>query len=165
MKLGILSDTHNNTANLRRALAIFREEGAARLIHCGDLTRPAVIEEFVGWRVNFVYGNGDYEQADLAYNVKHLLEDSSIGPEWGGEIGGVRLAAIHGDIHHRMMDLIRGGLYAYVFRGHSHLRLDKLDGQARVINPGSLGGKRSQTRSICVLDIATGEARFIEIED
>jgi predicted phosphodiesterase len=60
--------------------------------------------------------------------------------------------------------LISSGIYAYVFRGHSHTRLDQRIGATRVINPGSLGGKRPQTRSICVLELPNGKAKFIEID-
>jgi predicted phosphodiesterase len=36
-------------------------------------------------------------------------------------------------------------------------------GRARVINPGALGGRRRQSRSFCILDLTTGEIRFVEL--
>jgi putative phosphoesterase len=165
MKLGILSDTHNNIANTRRALDLFRQHGVARLIHCGDLIRPVMVEEFIGWRVSFVYGNGDYERDDHKRNVRAHLQDSSIGEQWIEDIDGVRLAAMHGDDSRRLKALITSGVHDIVFRGHSHERLDERIGSTRVINPGALGGKKPQTRSICVLDLPTGEASFIELPD
>jgi uncharacterized protein len=163
MKLGILSDTHNNIANTRRALEIFREQGVERLIHCGDLIRPIMIEEFIGWRVSFVYGNCDYERDEQKRNVRAMLQDSTIGEQWIEKIYGVRLAAMHGDDPRRLSALITSGANDIVFRGHSHERLDARTGRTRVINPGSLGGKKPQSRSICVLDLTTGEAKFIEL--
>jgi len=165
MKLGILSDTHNNVQNTRRALAIFKDQEVERLVHCGDLTRPSVIEEFMGWRVDFVFGNGDYDREDIRATIGAMLKDSTIGDQWIGEIDGVRLAAMHGDNPRGLKELIKSGIYRYVFCGHSHIRLDEWEANTRVINPGSLGGKRSQTRSVCVLDLTTRKAQFIELSD
>lgn len=164
MKLGILSDTHNNIENTRWALKRFREEGVDRLIHCGDLTNPKMIEEFVGWQIDIVFGNGD-NRMELRAMVRAMLPKAYIGEAWIAVIHGVRFAAMHGDDDRRLKEMIRGGRHDYVFRGHSHLRLDERIGSTRVINPGSLGGKRPQTRSICVLDIPTGESNFIEITE
>jgi uncharacterized protein len=165
MKLGILSDTHNNIANTRRALELFRQHEVARLVHCGDLIRPVMIEEFIGWHVSFVYGNCDTERDEQKRNVRTMLQDSTIGEQWIEAIDGIRLAAMHGDDSRRLNALITGGAHDIVFRGHSHERLDTPIGSTRVINPGALGGKRPQSRSICVLDLATGEAKFIELPD
>jgi uncharacterized protein len=165
MKLGILSDTHNNIANTRSALELFRDHGVERLIHCGDLIRPIMIEEFISWRVSFVFGNCDDERDEQRRNVRALLQDSTIGEQWIEEINGMRLAAMHGDDSRGLSALITGRAYDIVFRGHSHERLDVRIGSTRVINPGALGGKKPQSRSICVLDLASGEAKFVELPD
>lgn len=164
MKLGILSDTHNNVANTRWALDRFRDEGAERLIHCGDLTSPKMVEEFVGWRIDFVFGNGD-NRVEVRAMVQAMLPESTIHEQWSATIDGVRLAAMHGDAEQRLKELIRSGAHQFVFRGHSHQRMDERIGATRVINPGSLGGKRPQSRSICVLDLETGDAKFIELKE
>jgi hypothetical protein len=165
MKLGILSDTHNNDTDLQRALAIFRQQGVERLIFCGDVTSPDMIAHFKGWAVHFVYGNVDEDRASLAHEVKHRLADSTIGMSWSGEIKGVRLAATHGHEEMLLEDLIQGGLYDFVFRGHSHTRLDSVEGSTRVINPGALGGKRTETCSVCIVELPSGEATFVEVPD
>lgn len=165
MKLGILSDTHNNIANTKLALELFRARGVERLVHCGDLTRTGMLHYFAGWRTAFVYGNGDFDRDELRRTVAAIIDDGSIGLQWTAEIDGARLAAMHGDDERALRELIRSGLYDYVFRGHSHVRKDEQVGKTRVINPGALGGKRSQTRSVCILDLVTGEAEFIELAE
>jgi uncharacterized protein len=164
MKLGIITDTHNNIANTRWALERFRAEGVDRLIHCGDLTAPKMIEEFVGWQIDFVFGNND-DRMELRHTIRAMLPESAIDELWSATIDGVRLAAMHGDNERRLNELIRSGAHHYVFRGHSHMRLDQRIGGTRVINAGSLGGKRPQSRSICVLDVEMGEAKFIEVTE
>jgi predicted phosphodiesterase len=49
----------------------------------------------------------------------------------------------------------------YLFTGHTHRRCDKRIGPTRVINPGALGGTQHETRSICILDLATDRLEVI----
>ena len=55
------------------------------------------------------------------------------------------------------------GDYAYVLHGHTHYRADWWAASTRVLNPGALGGTKRESRSVCILDLETGQARFIEI--
>ena len=38
MRLGLISDSHDDKKSLKAALRLLRKLGAERLIHCGDLT-------------------------------------------------------------------------------------------------------------------------------
>jgi putative phosphoesterase len=163
MKIGVLSDTHNHLENTVRALGIFRQYGVERLIHCGDITTPAVIETFAGWQVDFVLGNMDRNLSDLKLAVK-AFGLGSIGPACTAEIGGKRLVACHGDNARALYEFIHCGLYDYVFHGHTHSRRHETIGQTQVINPGALGGTARETRSVCVVDCETGEVIFVELE-
>ena len=164
MKLGILSDTHNNIENTRRALRVFAEHGVERVIHCGDLTTSPIMEAFVGWDVLFVYGNMDRNRDHLRSVAWHLL-NTTIEEQQVIESNGVRCVACHGDDGPHLERLILSGLYAYVFHGHTHRRRDEIVSQTRVINPGALGGKHAESRSVCVLDVETGQVTFIELEE
>lgn len=44
MKIGILSDTHNEIENVRKAVSVFESLGIDTVIHCGDVTIPRVLE-------------------------------------------------------------------------------------------------------------------------
>jgi len=59
--------------------------------------------------------------------------------------------------------LVNSGEYAYVFHGHTHYRADWWAASTRVINPGALGGTKRESRSICIIDLESGEAQFIEV--
>lgn len=163
MKLGILSDTHNDTANTRRALELLRERGAERLIHCGDLTTPEIVELFDSWQVDIVTGNMDRAHRMLE-NAAFGLGTATFGDTFTAEIDGVRVAATHGHYEGLLDELIRSGLYAYVFHGHTHRRRDEQIGETRVINPGALGGTRRQSRSFAVLDTSSGQLEFVELD-
>jgi putative phosphoesterase len=165
MKIGIMADTHNHIENTLRALDLFRRHEVDRVFHCGDITTDQVVELFTGWNVVFVFGNMDRFHADLMQKAKLLIGEGAMGYYYTAEItDGVRVAVCHGDNEEQLDEFIRSGLYHYVFHGHLHKRRDEQIGDTRVINPGALGGKKVQSRSVCILDLDTGEAEFIDVE-
>ena len=46
MKIGVISDTHNNLSNMIFGLNTFREEGIDTIIHCGDLTGLDMVDVY-----------------------------------------------------------------------------------------------------------------------
>lgn len=165
MKIGIISDTHNHLDNTRQALEIFEQHQVDRIIHCGDITTIRVVEMFEGWDATFVFGNMDRGHADLMTTAKRMFGMGSIGYSYLGDWDGIRVAIAHGDDQPRLNELIRSGLYDYVFHGHTHMQRDEKVGRTRVINPGAVGGKRKEKRSVCVLDLQSGEAEFIDLQE
>lgn len=166
MKLGIISDTHNNIGNTQRVLSLLRERGVERLLHCGDVTTANTVALFAGWQIHFVYGNidGDAEdRGELAAAVRQVIGEGAIDMEYTASIDGVAFAVCHGHERRRLDGLIHSGKYDYVFHGHTHRRRDERIGRTRVINPGSLGGLKMQSRSFCILDLAVGNADFIDL--
>jgi putative phosphoesterase len=162
MKIGILSDTHNNAANTRDALAIFQAEGISRLVHCGDMTTGQIVMLFAGWDVTFVLGNGDLFVQELN-TAAGLIGVQPPRPVASLTLDGLPVAVVHG--HHDLERLIRQQDHRYVLHGHTHRRRDERIGSTRVINPGALGGRRIEPRSVAVLDLATDTLRFIELPE
>ncbi len=164
MKIGILSDTHNNLENLMRALHLLRLADVDTLIHCGDLTDPELLRQIAGFRVLYVFGNGDTSQSDIREGVLALHPAGFAGHTFTGEVGAVKIAAAHGHLSGAIDSLVHSGQYTYVFRGHSHLHQDEQIGATRLINPGALGGTKREPRQFCILDLQTGDAQFVEVE-
>lgn len=51
MKIGIISDTHDNLRNLEAALEVLQAEGVTRILHCGDVCGPGIIKMLSGFEV------------------------------------------------------------------------------------------------------------------
>ncbi|MBE2220473.1 MAG: metallophosphoesterase family protein [Anaerolineae bacterium] len=164
MKLGILSDTHNHTQNLQRAITFFRNRTVTTLIHCGDMTSPTTAELLKDFHVIAVTGNMDMNTGRLEATLKMLNPENSLSATFTGEIEGVAIAATHS---HRgnVPDLAANGRFAYIFHGHTHRHRDEQVNGTRIINPGALGGTRHEPRSICIVDLATNRVEFIQIGD
>jgi hypothetical protein len=163
MRIGILSDTHNNTRNTEAALEYFRGAGVTRLFHCGDITGANIVLRFAGFDVTFVQGNGDYAHDEIVTAMLMIGGQRTLPVRWSGTVAGKRIGVTHGDSYGVLYDLARGGRHDYVFHGHTHRRRDETIGAARVINPGALGGKHDQTRSVAVVDLVADSVEFVEI--
>jgi uncharacterized protein len=163
MKIGILSDTHNNLKNLQAAIALFEHEGIDTLVHCGDLTDVTLVTALQGFRVIYVFGNGDVASGEIRAALLAQNPENYAGLVYSGRIGGARIGATHGHLPGQLEELLLSGKHDYVFKGHSHRHLDEKYGYTRLINPGALGGLHPEDRQICILDLDSGEAVFHKI--
>lgn len=160
MRLGILSDTHDEAARTALAVDILRAAGADALIHCGDLTGPEIVAACSVLPSYFVFGNHD---ADRVPALKQAaVETGAVCLEWGGviELSGKRIGITHG---HMDIDLKRvlAGQPDYLLFGHFHAQVDFRDGSVRRINPGALS--RVDECSVAILELESDELRFLPV--
>jgi putative phosphoesterase len=61
MLIAIMSDTHDNIWNVKKAVEMIRAHRAEVLIHCGDLVAPFTLRELASFDgpVHWVLGNND----------------------------------------------------------------------------------------------------------
>jgi uncharacterized protein len=163
MKIGIIADTHDETDQLQAALEILRAEGVETLLHCGDVCGTHILRMLEGFDVWIAQGNmdGDFK---LTQAVEEVFGRGRLAWLQRPALDGTSVAMIHGDNEEALQNLVASGGYAYVFHGHTHGRRDQTVGRTRIINPGPLGGRHPQHYSFCILDLDTGEARFVELE-
>lgn len=157
MKIGILSDTHNDIENVKKAASVFESLGIDTIIHCGDVTIPRILEALKSFRVFLAYGNMDIDKEMLAINLKQHGEKNQLGDFLDIVLSGKRLFVIHGDDHYKLNMATKCGEYDYVLTGHTHRKRDERTGKTRVINPGALGGAFFEQRSIAYLDLETDQ--------
>ena len=75
MRIGIVSDTHDDLHKVRQAVEIFKAQGLECVLHAGDITGPSTISLFArlsGARVIAVYGNCDSERMSLRSAVEAI---------------------------------------------------------------------------------------------
>ena len=162
MRVGIISDTHDNLNNLKTALEILEETEIRMVLHCGDLSGPGVVEAMSGFDTWIARGNVD-NHPELEATVREALGNGRLAERHRLALEGRSALLVHGHREAALRRAINTGEYAYVFHGHTHRRRDETIGRTRVINPGALGGMRWQQRSFCILDFESGRATFIEV--
>ena len=61
MRVGVVSDTHNNLKNCEKIVELFNKSGVERVIHTGDITQPKTLEIFSELESPLygVFGNND----------------------------------------------------------------------------------------------------------
>jgi uncharacterized protein len=160
MRIGVLSDSHGNIPMVVRALEVLRERDVQTVIHCGDIDDAATVSYFRGFDAHFVFGNCDHDRAGISDAIE--AEGLTLHEPFGYlELDGKKLAFIHGDDHHRMLDLERSDAFDYLFYGHSHQAAEHRTGRTRVINPGAL--QRARPKTIAVFDLAGGDVQSMVV--
>lgn len=163
MKIGLISDTHNNENGVADVLQTFRQENVTEIIHCGDMTSGATMELFTDFCIHHVWGNGDLDTFSYQMIAQECKPGSSSAQVFTGLFDGKKVAAVHG---HRMSELYsledRGDL-DFVFHGHTHRQEDMMRGRTRVINPGAVGGAYRGRRGFAIVDFSTGDVTFFDL--
>ena len=162
MRIGILSDTHNQIQRTRIAVELLRDAGAEVLFHCGDLTSPEIVAECAVLPVYFTFGNNDCDM--VAVLEEAAMEQRAHCLKWGGEVtlADRRIAVCHGHLTRDLRPLLDSGP-DYLLSGHSHIARDWMEGNTRRINPGAL--HRAKLYSVAVLDLETDELEFLFLDN
>jgi putative phosphoesterase len=161
MKIGIVSDTHDNLELAEKAVEFFENEEVDKVVHCGDMVAPFTAELFDGdFDFHAVRGNNDGE-----WNLKETVED--FGAFYNNtaelEFDGKKIAIYHGTEEEIVEGLVEKD-YDYVFRGHTHRRKTEVHGETVEINPGGikLPGQKEDF-SVAILNTETGDIDFTEL--
>ena len=166
MRLGIISDTHDNVEAVERAVEVFEEEGVETLVHCGDFIAPPVLPYFAGFEVHGVLGNNDGELDGLELFFDDLGNGSELHGRYA-DLGfdGTRFGVLHGDQGKDVVeDWAESGEYDYVLYGHFHEAEERTVGETTVINPGAhFPTVEDAHRSVVILDTTTDEVRFVGV--
>jgi putative phosphoesterase len=160
VRLGILSDTHDQLARVRRAVRMLRDEGAEVLAHCGDLAGPDVVGICAELPCYFTFGNHDADSVPILEQAIAAVKGVCLG--WGGEVtlAGKRVAIAHGHVRSDVQRLMKTEP-DYLLSGHSHVAADRREGVTRRINPGALDA--ADEFSVAILDLLTDDLRFITV--
>lgn len=166
MKIGVISDTHDNLPMMRKFVAFFNEHEVPVVIHCGDIVAPfcaQVIKDLTG-KFYGVFGNNDGERFGMS---RFFTKD--VGPVVGDifekEIGGRKIIAFHHLPPTAVDDLARGGEYDLILKGHTHQVRNEKVGNALVVNPGEACGYLTGKCTAALVDLDALEAEIITLED
>lgn len=160
--IAIISDSHDNLANLEEFLKQAKENKVDTILHCGDVTTP----EFLAWLVENFSGQIKVATGNMEIRKEEFQTLAKKNPrlEIFPEVGEMTEVIINGrknkiafahrpEVANRLAD---SGDYNYVFYGHTHkpwLVEEKKD--VILANPGTLGGVFSEP-TYALLDQTTG---------
>jgi predicted phosphodiesterase len=129
------------------------------VLHCGDIGTPAIPPLLSDWPAHYVLGNVDRDELDLRAAIER--SGGRLHGRFGElEIGGVRIAFLHGDDERRLRETIDRGEWRLVCHGHTHHALRRVEGSTLVLNPGAL--YRARPHSAAVVELPSLEVTMLE---
>ena len=166
MKIGVLSDIHENFHNLILALDELKRLHVDHIFCLGDLINEGVAKVLAISEVPvfMIWGNNDGEVIGV---VKTAYREGSALTVSGNtydfvEVDGRSLFLTHYDDLARPM--AQSGQYDAVFYGHTHLAEIATEGDCLIVNPGEISAQKTRKATIAVYDTTSNSAELIELE-
>ena len=159
-RIGIISDSHDNRNNIKKAVEIFNQKKVCLVIHAGDFIAPFTCLDFkeLHCKMEMVFGNNDGEKIGLSNAFKDL-GTLLPGPR-SFYVNDKKILLMHEhECVEEFMEIESADIVIY---GHTH-EADIKKGHPLVINPGEAGGWLNGKSTIAVLDTETMETELIAL--
>jgi putative phosphoesterase len=163
MKVGVISDTHDNLTTIRKAVEVFAGSGVEAIIHAGDFCSPFTLPEFKpladkGLKMYAVFGNNDGDRPLLVKRAGDFC--SFVDGTRNVELGGRRIVVMH--YPDLSQDLFRLGTYDLVIYGHDHTVRVEGD-RKKLLNPGTCSGYMAEAATVALLDTDTMAVEIVRL--
>lgn len=150
MRIGVVSDTHNNLPSVVRIVELFNEARVDRVVHTGDVTQAKTLAAFARLEAPLfgVFGNNDERAPLLEVATRtgaHLVE----GPlhlDWAER----RIVVVHDPLDLNPSDTAK---HSMTLHGHTHRRVIERTPDRLVFNPGECAGHMSGMNAVGVVDL------------
>ena len=165
MRIGILSDTHDNLPMVERAVARLNGLSPDLVLHAGDFVSPFVIPRLARLSCPCigVFGNNDGDRALLAAKARESGNVEIRGCFTVRQADGRSIALLHGHEPDSLGEIVGAGIFDVVVYGHSHGPAISLRGDTLVVNPGEVCGYLTGKGTIAVLETGRLEAEILEL--
>ena len=160
MRIGVVSDTHNNLKNVGKIVELFNAADVERVIHTGDITQAKTIDVFAHLNAPMygVFGNNDEERDTLEAAISrhgfHFCE-----PPFTLTWAQRELIVVHDPLE------FDGHLQTHhdlALHGHTHLhRLERWGSKTTIFNPGECAGMMTGFNAIGVVDLVSLETELL----
>jgi putative phosphoesterase len=159
MRIGIISDTHDNMNQIKKAVQLFNERKVEHVIHAGDYTSPFTFRVLKALQCGFtgIFGNNDGDKLLLQkmsdgriFNQPHIFE-----------LAGKKIIVIH---EHQISDaLADSGHYDLVIYGHTHKADIRKVKKTLIVNPGEAGSWLYGKSTAALADLSNLTAELITL--
>ena len=157
MKIGILSDTHDNLTKIEHAIKFFNKNKVDFVFHAGDFVAPFAVLKLKNLEANWagVYGNNDGEKNGLFVTSEGKIKD---GPR-RIELEGKKIVLTH-ELNKINPDVEEAQIIIF---GHTHKAEIRNLGEKILINPGECGAWLYGKSTIAILDLENLSAKIHDL--
>lgn len=161
MKIGVISDTHDNITNITKAVVLFNYHQVGKVIHCGDFVAPFSLLAFKDLKCSLVgvFGNCDGER-DFLLERACELNYSIFQPPYIFEINDKKILISHQPIPYNHQCDVQ--LYGHTHKAEIIYQTNGIKPSV-IVNPGEAGGWLFQQPSIAILDLDTLQTELINL--
>ena len=161
MKIGVVSDTHNNLKNIEIIINLFNDIKVPIVVHTGDISNANALEQFskLNSELFGVYGNNDRNESGLEEVAQRNNFQFQEPPR--------RLSLLDREIviFHEPDNidqfLSENKLINVVLYGHTHRYENNTKNGVLYFNPGESAGMQKGRNAIGILDLKKLEAKRI----
>jgi hypothetical protein len=148
--IGVMSDSHDNMTQIRKAVALFKDAGCDLVLHAGDVVAPFAAQELavLGCPVRAVFGNCDGEKQGLEMALEKYGEIQEAPLLFAN--GGRQILLVH--YHFSVATYASSGKYDVIIFGHTHKPDIRREGKTLLLNPGEAGGWLTGKSTVALLD-------------
>lgn len=163
VKIGIMSDSHDNISAIKRAVELFNEQKVVKVFHAGDFVAPFIVPlglKELKCEVHGVFGNNDGER----FGLKATFDKSGLkleGDFYRTTIDNRRIIMFH-TLDDEMIEAL-ASRFDVIIRGHTHQAEIRKIGDCLLVNPGETCGILSGKNTVAVLDLEKMEAKIVSI--
>lgn len=159
MLIGLISDTHDNMVQIKKAVDLFNDRKVGHVIHAGDYTSPFTFRILRELKCDFtgIFGNNDGDKLLLS-----KMSEGKIHPQPHiFELGGKKIVMMHE--HHVADALADSGHFDVVVYGHLHKADVRKRGKTLIINPGEAGSWLYGKSTVAIADLSEMTAEIITL--
>ena len=159
MRIGVVSDTHNNLKNCRRIVQIFNDAGVDAVVHTGDITQAKTLAVFAALDAPLygVFGNNDQEREGLEATAQEFgfrFQDPPLDIVRSHR----RIIVVHDP---RDLEGVFGKEHDLALHGHTHMLRMERQGSQLIFNPGECAGHMVGLNAVGVVDLDTLEPNLV----
>ena len=151
MRIGVVSDTHNNLRNVGRIVELFNDARVARVVHTGDITQAKTLDALARLQAPLfgVFGNNDCERESLERAIEthgFSFREPPLECVWHGR----RIVVVHDP---RDLENLAHTRHDLALHGHTHLYRLAHTGKRLEFNPGECAGHLAGYNAVGVVDL------------
>lgn len=159
MRIGIVSDTHNNLKNVRRIVELFNAANVERVIHTGDISQAKTLDVLAGLDAPLtgVFGNNDEERESLGTAIEQhgmMFVDPPLLLNWHNR----SIVVVHDPLE---LEGVHTPEQHLVLHGHTHRQRIERRGPQLIFNPGECAGHMQGHNAVGIVDLETLEPEIL----
>ena len=165
MLVGVMSDTHDDIAQAKKAVALFNSKGVGHVLHAGDLVSPFMLDTLkdLSAPLTGVFGNNDGDHALIQKKASAFPGIRIAGTFARIEAGGMKTALLHGNDTDLLETLSGCSSLDLLVYGHSHRAEVRKAGSLLIVNPGEVYGHLTGRSTVALVDTVKRSAEILGV--